>query len=186
MGFNFNDVVLVDSNDQEIGSCEKLEAHVKGLLHRAFSVFIFNDAGELLLQQRAYGKYHSEGLWTNTCCSHPAPGESNFEAGKRRLMEEMGMQCELHPSFSFEYRALLDHALIENEIDHVMYGYSNESPTLNPEEAINYKWIGLDELKSAIANQPELYTAWLKIILRDHHQHINSFSNYESLSERNI
>jgi isopentenyl-diphosphate delta-isomerase len=186
MLFNFNDVVLVDSNDQEIGTCEKLEAHVKGLLHRAFSVFIFNDAGELLLQRRAFGKYHSEGLWTNTCCSHPAPGETSGEAGKRRLIEEMGMECELHESFSFEYRASLDHSLTEHELDHVLFGYSNEAPKLNPEEAIDYKWVALEELTNSIATQPELYTAWLKIILRDHYQHIESISRYESLSERNI
>lgn len=186
MQFNFNDVVLVDSNDQEIGTCEKMEAHTKGLLHRAFSVFIFNDAGELLLQRRAFGKYHSEGLWTNTCCSHPAPGETTSEAGNRRLMEEMGMECELHTSFSFEYRARLDHSLTEHELDHVLFGYSNEAPTLNPDEAIDYQWVALDVLKNSIATQPELYTAWLKIILRDHYQHIESFSRYESLSERNI
>ena len=186
MHFNFNDVVLVDSDDQEIGTCEKLEAHIKGLLHRAFSVFIFNDAGELLLQRRAYGKYHSEGLWTNTCCSHPAPGETTIEAGNRRLMEEMGMECELHTSFSFEYRATLDHSLTEHELDHVLFGYSNEAPTLNPVEAIDYQWVALDKLKNSIAAQPELYTAWLKIILRDHYQNIESFSRYESLSERNI
>ncbi len=186
MKLNFNEVVLVDSSDQEIGTCEKMEAHVKGLLHRAFSIFIFNDAGELLLQQRAFGKYHSEGLWTNTCCSHPAPGETPSEAGKRRLMEEMGLECALHSSFSFEYRAALDHALTEHELDHVLFGYSNEAPKLNPEEAIDYKWVGLEELKDAIADQPENYTAWLKIILRDYYQHIESFSRYESLSERNI
>jgi isopentenyl-diphosphate delta-isomerase len=186
MSFNFNDVVLVNSNDQEMGTCEKMEAHVKGLLHRAFSVFIFNDAGELLLQRRAFGKYHSEGLWTNTCCSHPAPGETTSEAAKRRLREEMGMECELHLSFSFEYSASLDHSLTEHELDHVLFGYSNEVPTLNPEEAIDYKWIALEELKNSIVIQPELYTAWLKIILRDYYQHIESFSRYESLSERNI
>lgn len=186
MQFNFNDVVLVDSNDQEIGTCEKMEAHRKGLLHRAFSVFIFNESGELLLQRRAFGKYHSEGLWTNTCCSHPAPGETTSEAGNRRLMEEMGMECELHSSFSFEYRARLDQSLTEHELDHVLFGYSNEAPTLNPDEAIDYQWVALEELKNSIAAQPELYTAWLKIILRDHYQHIESFSRYESLSERNI
>jgi isopentenyl-diphosphate delta-isomerase len=186
MEFNFNDVVLVDSNDQEIGTCEKLEAHVKGLLHRAFSVFIFNDAGELLMQRRAFGKYHSEGLWTNTCCSHPAPGETTSEAGNRRLKEEMGMECELQTSFSFEYRARLDRSLTEHELDHVLFGYSNEAPKLNPEEAIEYKWVALEELKNSIATQPELFTAWLKIILRDHYPHIESFSRYESLSERNI
>ena len=186
MEFNFNDVVLVNSNDQEIGICEKLEAHVKGLLHRAFSVFIFNDSGELLLQRRAFGKYHSEGLWTNTCCSHPAPGESSGEAGKRRLMEEMGMECELNESFTFEYRASLDRSLTEHELDHVLFGYSNEAPKLNPEEAIDYKWVTIEELKNSIATQPELFTAWLKIIMRDHYQHIESFSRYESLSETNI
>jgi isopentenyl-diphosphate delta-isomerase len=186
MELNVNDVVLVDSRDRVIGTCEKLEAHVKGLLHRAFSVFIFNDYGELLLQRRAFGKYHSEGLWTNTCCSHQAPGESNVEAGQRRLMEEMGMHSELHEAFSFEYRAELDQALTEHELDHVLFGYANTDPVLNREEAIDFKWIGLTELQASMEEHPEYYTAWLKIIMRDHYQHIESFSRYESLSERNI
>jgi isopentenyl-diphosphate delta-isomerase len=186
MELNVNDVVLVDRSDREIGTCEKLEAHVKGLLHRAFSVFIFNDHGKLLLQRRAFGKYHSEGLWTNTCCSHQVPGESNLEAGQRRLMEEMGMHCELHEAFSFEYRAELDHQLTEHELDHVLFGYANCDPVLNQEEVIDYKWIGLTDLQESMDAHPESYTAWLKIIMRDHYQHLETFSRYESLSERNI
>jgi isopentenyl-diphosphate delta-isomerase len=186
MELNVNDVVLVNSADQEIGTCEKLEAHVKGLLHRAFSVFIFNDHGQLLLQRRAFGKYHSEGLWTNTCCSHQAPGESNIEAGQRRLLEEMGMHCELEESFSFEYRAELENALTEHELDHVLIGYANTDPSLNLEEAIDFKWIGLSELQRSIDTHPASFTAWLKIIMRDYYQHIETFSRYESLSERNI
>lgn len=186
MELNVNDVILVDSNDQELGTCEKLEAHKRGLLHRAFSVFIFNNHGELLLQRRAFGKYHSEGLWTNTCCSHQAPGETNLEAGKRRLGEEMGMECDLHEVFSFEYRAELDNNLTEHELDHVLIGYSSMDPVLNPDEAIDFKWMTLSDLQHAISQHPEAYTAWLKIILEKHYQHIESYSRHESLSERNI
>ena len=162
------DVILVNEQDQEIGQMEKLEAHQKGLLHRAFSVFVFNDKNELLIQQRAIGKYHSEGLWTNTCCSHPSPEETLEQAANRRLYEEMGMVCTVKRAFSFLYRAEFENGLVEHELDHVLIGYTNYPPLLNPEEAQAYKWISLDELEKDIAQHPEKYTIWFKIILIDH------------------
>ena len=127
-------VILVDENDNKVGLMEKIEAHDKALLHRAFSVFIFNTKGELMLQQRALHKYHSPGLWTNTSCSHKRDGESNIEAGKRRLMEEMGFVVDLTESASFIYKAPFDNGLTEYEFDHVLVGYSNEAPQINPDE----------------------------------------------------
>lgn len=161
-------VLLVDEDDSVIGQMEKLEAHKKGLLHRAFSVFIFNNRNELLLQQRAIGKYHSQGLWTNTCCSHPAPGETLEKAAQKRLQEEMGLNCDVKATFSFVYRAELDNNLVEHELDHVLIGHSDENPTLNLEEAIAFKWVNLDSISKDIQMNPENYTAWFKIIMNDH------------------
>jgi isopentenyl-diphosphate Delta-isomerase len=178
---NGNDVILVDRNDRELGSMEKMEAHIKGELHRAFSVFVFNEKNELLLQRRAFGKYHSEGLWTNTCCSHPAPGESISDAGKRRMKEEMGMDIDPQPLFSFIYRAELDNSLIEHELDHVLVAFCDETPHLNPEEAIAFKWMSLDDIKKDMQVHSESYTEWFKIIIE---QHLNEFSEiftHESL-----
>ncbi|MFC4210718.1 isopentenyl-diphosphate Delta-isomerase [Pedobacter lithocola] len=158
-------VILVDNNDLPIGQMEKLEAHKKGLLHRAFSVFIFNSNNELLLQQRAYSKYHSGGLWTNTCCSHPRFGEHNFDAANRRLDEEMGMKCSLTYAFSFTYKATFADGLIEHELDHVFFGNSDEIPKINKEEVENYKYISLKDLKIQIVKEPEIFTPWLKICL---------------------
>ena len=124
-------VILVSETDEQLGLMGKMEAHEKGLLHRAFSVFIFNKDGELLLQQRALDKYHSPGLWTNTCCSHQREGETNLQAGKRRLLEEMGFSCELKELFSFVYKAPFDNGLTEHELDHVMVGYYDEDPVIN-------------------------------------------------------
>ncbi len=157
-------VVLVDENDNPIGLMEKIEAHEKALLHRAFSVFIFNKKGELMLQQRAASKYHSPLLWTNTCCSHQRDGETNLEAGKRRLQEEMGFVTELNEVFSFIYKAPFDNGLTEHELDHVMVGSFEGSPSINKEEVESYKWMNLDDLKSDIKNNPDIYTAWFKII----------------------
>ncbi|WP_435414762.1 isopentenyl-diphosphate Delta-isomerase [Polaribacter aestuariivivens] len=157
-------VILVDTNDQQIGLMEKIEAHEKALLHRAFSVFIFNKKGELMLQQRAASKYHSPLLWTNTCCSHQREGESNIEAGKRRLQEEMGFTTELKEVFSFMYKAPFDNGLTEHEFDHVMVGNYEEAPQLNKNEAENYKWMTLEAVKADIKNKPEIYTEWFKII----------------------
>ncbi|MBS0604059.1 MAG: isopentenyl-diphosphate Delta-isomerase [Verrucomicrobia bacterium] len=159
-------VVLVDEFDNEIGQSGKLQAHIEGKLHRAISVFLFNDKGQMLLQQRALSKYHSGGLWTNTCCSHPRPGESNLDAAERRLGEEMGIRCKLEKVFDFTYKAYLDKNLTEYEFDHVFFGKFNDEPQLNPDEASDWKWIGLEDLERDVAIHPERYTAWFKIILK--------------------
>lgn len=159
-------VVLVDDFDNEIGTMEKLLAHEKGALHRAVSVFIFNDLGQMLLQQRAVSKYHSGGLWTNTCCSHPRLGELPLEAAHRRLFEEMGMSCHLEKVLDFTYKVVLDKNLTEHEFDHVFFGRSNQHPCLNPAEAIDWKWIDVDVLEKDVAKNPQKYTAWFKIILK--------------------
>jgi isopentenyl-diphosphate delta-isomerase len=172
------EVILVDLNDNEIGTMEKMEAHEKGLLHRAFSVFVFNSKQELLLQKRALGKYHSEGLWTNTCCSHPSPNETNIEAAHRRLQEEMGYSCDLINTFSFIYKVELDNNLIEHELDHVVIGCCDKDPILNPEEASGFKWLSLIDIKNEIRLNPEHYTSWFKIILDEHYDKlINSIEN---------
>jgi len=157
-------VILVDAEDHELGTMEKIEAHEKAVLHRAFSVFIFNDSGELMLQQRAAHKYHSPLLWTNTCCSHQRLGESNIEAGKRRLREEMGFEVDLDEKFHFIYKAEFDNGLTEHELDHVMLGYYNGEPAINPQEVVSWKWIDMEVLKKDIIDNPEEYTAWFKII----------------------
>lgn len=157
-------VILVDTADRELGTMEKMEAHEKAALHRAFSVFIFNDRGELMLQQRAAHKYHSPLLWTNTCCSHQRKGESNIEAGKRRLREEMGFEVDLDEKFHFVYKAEFDNGLTEHELDHVMVGYYNGEPTINPEEVASWKWINMEVLQQDMQDHPQDYTAWFKII----------------------
>jgi isopentenyl-diphosphate delta-isomerase len=167
-------VILVDQNDIEIGSIEKMEAHEKALLHRAFSVFIFNSNGELLMQQRANDKYHSAGLWTNTCCSHPFPGEKTLDAANRRLLEEMGLKTNLEFKFKFLYKAPFDNNLTEHEIDHVFVGYSNEIPQLNAEEVAAYKYMTLEKVQQSIAIEPEQYTVWFKIIFSEFMQEISS------------
>lgn len=176
-----SDVILVDELDKELGIMEKMEAHRKGYLHRAFSIFVFNSNNELLIQQRAFGKYHSEGLWTNTCCSHPGPGESILEAAHRRLQEEMGFTCELRYTFHFIYHIELDNELIEHELDHVIIGFSDNSPVLNPEEAIAYKWIDLETLKKDLKTNPEEYTYWFKIIIQEHFDKLKQHLKHESL-----
>lgn len=145
------------------GTMEKLAAHREGVLHRAFSIFIFNSMGKLLLQQRAFEKYHSGGLWTNTCCSHPRPGEWAADAAHRRLMEEMGMQCELKEHFQFTYRHEFLNGLIEYEFDHVFIGYSDQMPVPDPMEVANYKYVDPDELAHALKDHPAIYSPWLKI-----------------------
>jgi isopentenyl-diphosphate delta-isomerase len=157
-------VILVDENDQQIGLMEKIEAHEKALLHRAFSVFIFNEKGELMLQQRAASKYHSPLLWTNTCCSHQREGESNVKAGRRRLQEEMGFVTDITEVFSFIYKAPFDNGLTEHEFDHVMIGRYDVAPILNEEEAEAYKWMKMEDVKKDIEDNPSIYTAWFKII----------------------
>jgi isopentenyl-diphosphate delta-isomerase len=174
-------VILVDEHNREVGLMEKMEAHHKGLLHRAFSVFVFNENGELLLQRRAFGKYHSEGLWTNTCCSHPFPGESILEAGKRRLFEEMGFTCELSEVFAFIYKAELENGLIEHELDHVLVGFSEETPHLNLEEVSAFKWMSVDEIKADMKENPLQYTAWFRILIEEHKSKIQNLVANESL-----
>ena len=166
-------VILVNEKDEQIGLMPKLEAHEKALLHRAFSVFIFNDKNELMLQQRAFNKYHSPGLWTNTCCSHQRDGESNLEAGKRRLMEEMGFVVDLKEAISFIYKAPFDNGLTEHEFDHVLLGKYNGEPHINKEEVASWKWMPLEEVKTDIAKHPESYTEWFKVIFDKFYEHIN-------------
>lgn len=157
-------VILVDENDLQVGLMPKLEAHEKAVLHRAFSVFVFNDDGLLMLQQRALSKYHSPGLWTNTCCSHQRDGETNIEAGKRRLMEEMGFTTTLEDVMSFIYIAPFDNGLTEHEYDHILAGKYNKEPQLNPEEVASWKWMSLPDVKKDMQDNPEKYTVWFKII----------------------
>ncbi|WP_457610226.1 isopentenyl-diphosphate Delta-isomerase [Lutibacter sp.] len=165
-------VILVNENDEQIGLMPKMEAHEKAVLHRAFSVFIFNSNNQLMLQQRAASKYHSPLLWTNTCCSHQRNGESNLEAGKRRLQEEMGFVCELEEKTSFIYKAPFDNGLTEHELDHIMVGFYNDNPTINREEVEAYKWMNVEDVKNDIANHPEIYTAWFKIIFKNFYDFI--------------
>ncbi|MBN8578534.1 MAG: isopentenyl-diphosphate Delta-isomerase [Cytophagales bacterium] len=159
-------VILVDAQDNEIGTMEKLEAHQKGFLHRAFSILVFNSKGELMLQQRATSKYHSGGLWTNTCCSHPRPGETALEAGKRKLRHEMGFDCDLAYSHKFIYKVELDNNLIEHEWDYVLIGYSDATPKLNAEEAAAWKYVTLEEVRRDVDKNPNNYTRWFKLILQ--------------------
>ncbi|MCE7864134.1 MAG: isopentenyl-diphosphate Delta-isomerase [Bacteroidetes bacterium CHB5] len=160
------EVILVDEHDREIGTLEKMAAHQQGKLHRAFSVLIFNRSGQLLLQQRAINKYHSGGLWTNTCCSHPKPGEDILDAGRRKLMQEMGIDCTLTFSHKFLYKAELDNNLIEHELDHVLVGFYDVEPRINPDEVMNWKFDSLNEIKQNVRLQPEDYTSWFKLILQ--------------------
>jgi len=157
-------VVLVDEFDNEIGVMEKILTHEKALLHRAFSVFVFNEKGQLLLQQRAFSKYHSPGLWTNTCCSHPRPNESTYDAANRRLVEEMGFECELVYQFNFIYKAELDQGLTEHEFDHVFFGLYNGEVNPNSEEVLDYKYVDVQDVLSDMDLNPDKYTVWFKII----------------------
>lgn len=160
-------VILVDNNDIEIGIMSKLEAHQKGILHRAFSVFIFNSQNEMLLQQRAFGKYHSAGLWSNTCCSHPFQGEKTLDAAKRRLMEEMGIKANLNHLYSFTYKAQLDNELSEHEFDHVFFGTCDEKPCANKNEISKWKYIAIPALLNDLKRNPNTYTEWFKICLKN-------------------
>ena len=167
-------VILVDREDNPVGTLPKMEAHEKGVLHRAFSVFILNQKGELMLQQRALHKYHSPGLWTNTCCSHQREGEENLQAGTRRLEEEMGFSVPLEELFSFIYKAPFDNGLTEHELDHVMLGYYEGIPEINSDEVNAWKWMSLNEIASDLTVKPESYTVWFKIIFERFFNHIKS------------
>lgn len=157
-------VILVNELDQQIGLMPKLEAHEKAILHRAFSVFVLNDKNEIMLQQRAHQKYHSPLLWTNTCCSHQREGETNIQAGNRRLFEEMGFNTELKELFHFIYKAPFDNGLTEHELDHVMIGYYSGVPLINSEEVEDWKWMKIEDIKEDMLLNPEIYTVWFKII----------------------
>ena len=156
-------MILVNETDVPIGTQEKIKAHEQANLHRAFSVFIFNSKGEMLLQQRAKDKYHSGGLWTNACCSHPRPGEETKDASHRRLQEEMGFDCQLEKAFHFIYKTEFDHGLTEHELDHVFIGKYEDSITPNPDEVEDYKWINVENLKKEIKENPGIFTSWFKI-----------------------
>jgi isopentenyl-diphosphate delta-isomerase len=165
-------VILVNQNDEQIGLMPKLEAHEKAVLHRAFSVFILNNKNEMMLQQRAHQKYHSPLLWTNTCCSHQREGETNIEAGSRRLFEEMGFKTELKELFHFIYKAPFDNGLTEHELDHVMIGYYNDKPEINTDEVEDWKWMKIEDVCADIKKQPEIYTVWFKIIFDEFYHYL--------------
>lgn len=160
-------VILVDHNDNEVGIMEKMQAHIQGKLHRAFSIFMFNRKGELLLQQRSADKYHSGGKWTNTCCGHPRPGERTLEAAHRRLKEEMGLSCPLFYGFNFIYCATIQQEIIENEFDHVFFGFSDSLPNPVPKEVEGFKYMSLDLLGKELRDHQSNYTKWLKICFEE-------------------
>jgi len=157
------EVILVDASDRQTGVMEKMEAHRKGLLHRAFSVFIFNSKGEMLLQQRALNKYHSGGLWTNTCCSHPLPGEETEEAANRRLHEELGFETSIQKIFDFTYKADFDNGLTEHEFDHVFTGQYEGEIEFNKEEVMDICFKSIGEIRNSLQMQPQKFTAWFHL-----------------------
>lgn len=159
-------VILVDTKDRRIGTAEKLKAHSNGgILHRAISIFIFNKKGQTLLQKRANGKYHTPGKWSNTCCSHPMPGEKVISSAHRRLSEELGFDCKMGEAFEFMYEAEVGNGLKEREYDHVIFGFFEGSPQPNPNEVSDYKWVNLKDLKSQIAKSPNSFTPWLRLVI---------------------
>jgi isopentenyl-diphosphate Delta-isomerase len=168
------DVILVDEQDRQTGTMEKMEVHEKAILHRAFSIFIFNDKGEILLQKRAEKKYHSGGLWTNTCCSHPRPGENTMDAANRRLQEEMGFSTPLNKAFTFIYKAPFDNGLTEHEYDHVFVGNFNGPVKPDPDEVEDYCYQSLDGLKQSLQTHPGHFTEWFKIALPKLESWLNS------------
>lgn len=159
------EVILVNEKDEQIGTMEKMEAHVKGLLHRAFSIFIFNSKGEMLLQQRSAGKYHNGGLWTNTCCSHPLPDEHVLSAAKRRLSEEMGFTTNLSPAFNFTYRVTFINGLTEYEYDHVLTGFYDGDVKTNAGEVSDYCYKTIEDIEASLVTHPQKYTEWFKLAL---------------------
>ena len=166
-------VILVDENDNPLGVMEKMEAHRKARLHRAISVFIINSSGEWILQKRALDKYHSKGLWTNTCCTHPAPDESDIESASRRLIEEMGINCKLRKLFSFIYKENLDNELTEYEYDHVFIGLYDGDPVINTTEVDDWKKLPYDKLHKDIIENPDNYTYWFKQIYQNVNSHLH-------------
>lgn len=169
-------VILVDENNNETGTMEKLEAHQKARLHRAISVFICNTEGEWLLQRRALDKYHSNGLWTNACCSHPMPGETAMEAAVRRLKEEMGLKAGLRELFSFTYRAVLDNGLTEHEFDHVFLGITDEVPSIDQQEVLEWRYVSYLSLLEEINQEPERFTVWFRKIVTRVNEYITEIS----------
>ncbi|MCI0750492.1 MAG: isopentenyl-diphosphate Delta-isomerase [Flammeovirgaceae bacterium] len=166
-------VILVDEQDNAVGIMEKLEAHRKGILHRAFSVLLFNSRGELLLQQRADSKYHSGGLWTNTCCSHPIPDEPVSLTVRKKLNQEMGIDLQPEFSYSFIYKSVLNNGMIEHELDHVYTGKFDGEPKINHEEVKDWRFVNLDDLKKEINKEPEKFTSWFKIMMNNQALRIN-------------
>jgi isopentenyl-diphosphate Delta-isomerase len=173
-------VILVDTSDNELGTKGKLQAHLEGSLHRAVSVFIFSTKGEWLLQRRALSKYHSGGQWTNTCCSHPFPGESNVAAAERRLMEEVGLQCRIKEIFSFIYKEKLDNELTEYELDHVFIGVTDQKPVADPAEVMDWKYISFEKIKQDVFQHPEQYTVWFKKIIDQVYQAVISMPDFDA------
>ena len=173
-----NNLVLVDLENNIIGSEDKLVVHEQGLLHRAFSIIVYNDKRELLLQRRALNKYHTPNLWTNTCCSHPYVNESYDEAINRRLYQEMGLNCKLFESFNFIYKSILDGGMIEHEHDTVFIGQSKKLPKLNPSEASDYMYLNVKDLVAYIESNPEIFTPWFKIIVKKLDYDFFSFKNF--------
>lgn len=167
-------VILVDANDHQTGVAEKMDAHRKGLLHRAFSVFIINSQGQILLQQRAFSKYHSGGLWTNACCSHPKPGEKILDAAHRRIQEEMGFDCALKYVYNFTYKVKLDNELTEHELDHVLVGLYDGPVRPAPEEVCNYRYIDIEDLEREMQIEPESFTTWFRITYSDARKYLKN------------
>lgn len=178
------ELILVNSKDEETGTIEKMEGHKKGLLHRAISVIIFNSSGDILLQKRAKNKYHSGGLWSNSTCTHPKKGEKNIDAAKRRLKEEMGITADLEEKFSFIYKAFLDNNMIEHEYDYVFFGVTDQLPILNKNEVSDYKYITYLNLINDIEMFPDNYTTWFKIILKEAEREIFKTTNYLSNNQK--
>ncbi|WP_143306097.1 isopentenyl-diphosphate Delta-isomerase [Chitinophaga vietnamensis] len=175
------EVILVNEYDEEVGTMEKMEAHYKGMLHRAFSVFIINDAGDWLLQQRALDKYHSGGLWTNACCSHPLPGETTVAGAHRRLHEELGFDCQLEEIFSFTYKTVFNNGLTEHEYDHVFLGVYNGAIFPDKGEVNDYRYLSANQVLSLIEQEPDSFTSWFHLALPMVLQHLKS-----SMSEAKV
>lgn len=178
MGHNIDSVIVVNEQDEQLRTMEKLAAHKEGVLHRAFSVFVLNDKKELLIQQRAHHKYHSGGLWSNTCCSHPMPNEDTEAAAHRRLMEEMGFDCTLRPIFTLRYKADVGNSLIENEYDHIFLGTYQSNVKPNPAEVQAQRYIALKDLQIWMQQEPALFTPWLHLALPKFMQAVAESNNY--------